>query len=183
MSNQKVFDVFPYIDLGSIEMRQISSEDIKPFYQYITHENITRFLASADIPDSFESAGRELMYWGRLHSLRSSVYWAISLKSGQIIGTCGFNYWNQGQKRTEISYDIDHNYWGKGFATAAVRAMTDFAFLKMQVKRIQATVAVHNLASIKVLEKVGYQREGMMSNYGILEGKSKDFYMYAKIPE
>ena len=59
--------------------------------------------------------------------------------------------------------------------------MVDFAFEKMYVKRIQATVAVHNLASIRVLEKSGFNLEGLMVNYGVLKGESKDFYMYGKI--
>lgn len=183
MTNHGVFDRFPYIDLGEIEMRQILFDDIEPFYKYITHEKVKQFLAKADIPDSIKNAGKELMYWGRLFNLRSSVYWAIGLKSGRIIGTGGFNYWNQNQRRTEISYDIDHEYWGRGFATAIVTEMVRFAFSKMKVKRIQATVAVHNAASIRVLEKVGFTREGLLSNYGVLDGVSRDFYMYSKVPE
>lgn len=180
MDKNSVFDVFPYVDLGVIEMRQIVYEDVENFYKYITHKKVMKFLAQSDIPDSLDSARKELLYWGRLHSLRTSVYWAVGLKSGQIIGTGGFNYWNQGQKRTEISYDIDCNYWGKGFATAVVNAMVDFAFLKMKVKRIQATVAEHNTASIRVLEKASFEREGLLCNYGVLEGMSRDFYMYSK---
>ncbi len=183
MAKEDVFDIFPYFDLGEIEMRQIVQEDVESFYKYITHKEVTKFLAESDVPDSLNNARQELLYWGRLHSLRSSVYWAIGLKGGQIIGTGGFNYWNQIQKRTEISYDIDCDYWGRGFATVVVNAMVGFAFSKMQVKRIQATVAVHNMASIRVLEKVGFEREGFLRNYGVLEGVSRDFYMYSQTQE
>jgi ribosomal-protein-alanine N-acetyltransferase len=180
--DKDVFDVFPEIDLGEIEMRQIVPEDIEHFYAYITNDAVKKFLSESDIPTSIENASKELMYWGRLFNIRSSVYWAIGLKSnGRIIGTGGFNYWNKEQKRTEISYDIAHDYWGKGYATAAVKAMVDFAFSKMKINRIQATVAIHNIASIKVLEKSGFKKEGLMSNYGVLEGESKDFYMYGKV--
>ena len=115
MDSQDIFSVFPHIDLGEIEMRKIVSQDIENFYKYITDPRVMQFLAASDIPDSLENAGKELMYWERLHSIRSSVYWAIGLKdNGQIIGTCGFNFWNRDQRRTEISYDIDANYWGRG---------------------------------------------------------------------
>lgn len=181
MAKEEVFNIFPYFDLGEIEMRQIVHEDVESFYNYITHKAVTKFLAESDIPDSLDNARKELLYWGRLHSLRSSVYWAIGLKGGQIVGTGGFNYWNQSQRRTEISYDIDYNYWGRGFATAVVKAMVEFAFSKMQVKRVQATVAVHNVASIRVLEKAGFEQEGVLRNYGVLEGDSRDFYMYSQV--
>lgn len=180
--NKDIFETFPCIDLGNIEMREITLEDIEPFYKYINHEEVTKFLAAGDIPDSIENAGKELMYWKKLFNIRTSIYWALGLKSsGVIIGTGGFNFWNQEQRRVEISYDIDYHYWGRGYASAVVKSIVDFAFSKMAVKRIQATVAKHNIASIRVLEKAGFKQEGLMSNYGILEGESKDFYMYGMV--
>lgn len=180
--DKDVFEVFPHIDLGEIEMRQIVPEDVEYFYTYITNDDVKKFLSESDIPKTLEQAGKELMYWGRLFNIRSSIYWAIGLKSnGRIIGTGGFNYWNREQRRAEISYDMARDYWGKGYATAVVKSMIDFAFSNMNIKRIQATVAIHNIASIRVLEKAGFTKEGLMSNYGVLGGESKDFYMYGKV--
>jgi ribosomal-protein-alanine N-acetyltransferase len=176
-----IFDHFPIITLDEIILRKISLEqDYADYFNYITSPHVTKYLPNDDIPDSLERAKIELNYWSRLFEYRSSFYWAIAKKdTNQIIGTCGFNYWNKTHKRAEISYDLDYNHWGKGIMTKAVKAISDFAFDSMGVIRIQATVALDNQPSIRVLEKVSYIRECKMSKYGILQGQPKDFYLYS----
>ncbi len=179
-----IFDSFPVIKLASgVVLRKIALEaDHLDFFNYITNPQVTNYLAADDIPHSPEGAKIELGYWEKMYDRQVSVYWAVALESNnQIIGTAGFNYWNKGQRRAEISYDLDYNHWGKGISTNAVKAITNFGLKDMQVQRIQATVAVDNIPSIRVLEKSGYKREGMMEKYGILNGQAKDFYLYSKL--
>jgi ribosomal-protein-alanine N-acetyltransferase len=63
----------------------------------------------------------------------------------------------------------------------AVKAISDFALKEMKIERIQATVAIDNLPSIKVLEKSGYNQECLMKKYGVLHSKTKDFYLYSLV--
>ena len=97
-----------------------------------------------------------------------------------MIGSCGFNYWNKQHGRLEISYDLNHKFWGKGIITKAVCIVTDYIFDNSTAQRVQATVATDNERSIKVLERSGYQKEGMLSSYFNLKGVVKDAYMFAK---
>ncbi len=184
MTTHAVYHSFPYIDLGAIEMREINmQQDITPFFDCMTSKGVMAFLADCDIPENLSKAENDLYYWYSLYKSRSSVYWAISLKNGHLIGTCGFNYWNLTHNRTELGYEIHPDYWNHGFATLVVKAMAKFAFSKMKVSRVQATVEKSNAASIRVLEKALFKREGLMINYSILHNKVSDFYMYAQIPE
>ncbi len=175
-----IFSHFPVIDLDDIILRKISVDhDYINYFRYITHPYVTKYLSKDDVPDSLEKARIELNYWSKLFDYQHSVYWGISLKKeNQLIGTCGFNYWNKTHKRAEISYDLDYEFWGKGMMTKAVKSISDFAFQTMKLQRIQATVAIDNIPSIKVLEKSGYIQEGLMKNFGVLQDKGKDFYMY-----
>lgn len=181
--NMNVFDIFPVMRLGNnIILRKIAvEEDHVNFFNYINHPLVSDYLSLADIPDSFENAKVELNYWDRMFSYKTSIYWAIALESSnKIIGTAGFNFWNKEQRRAEISYDLDYDYWGCGITTSAIKAITQFGLNDMQIQRIQATVAIDNISSMKVLEKNGFEREGVMKKYGILKEKTKDFYMYSK---
>jgi ribosomal-protein-alanine N-acetyltransferase len=94
-----------------------------------------------------------------------------------LIGTAGFNVWSRTHQRGELSYDLARPHWGKGLMTRVVQTICDYGFSAMGINRIQATVAIDNIASIRVLSKVGFQEEGLMRDYGILHGKKKDFYM------
>ena len=176
-----IFNYFPIIPLGEIVLRKIVVEDdYINYFNYMSNPKVMKYLSDDDIPKDLEKAKIELNYWSRLFEYRHSFYWAIVIKkTNQIIGTCGFNYWNKTHNRTEISYDLDPKYWGQGIMTNSIKAISDFCLKMMKVQRIQATVAVDNISSIKVLEKAGFVNEGIMKQYGILQGESKDFYMYA----
>ncbi|MEK6733910.1 MAG: GNAT family protein [Pseudomonadota bacterium] len=180
--SDKIFEKFPEIKLDDgIILRQILPDiDYLYFYNYITDPKVTAYLAPEDIPSNQESAKFELGYWARLFDRHNSFYWAIVVeRANRIIGTCGFNFWNRSQKRVEISYDLDHNYWGKSITTNAVKAISDFAFMQMEAQRIQATVAIDNIPSIRVLEKSNFKKEGVLEKYGFLNNQPRDFYMYA----
>ena len=176
-----LFDNFPIIQLDQIVLRKIiAHDDYQHYFDYMTHPEVAAYLSKEDLPISPENAVVELNYWASLFDRQACFYWAIALQdSNQIIGTCGFNNWSKDQLRGEVSYDLDHNYWGKGFMTQALRAMTNFGLENMKLQRIQATVAIDNVPSIKILEKIGFNRESLLKRYGILNGESKDFYMYA----
>jgi ribosomal-protein-alanine N-acetyltransferase len=175
-----VFDNFPVMDLGDIVLRELHEKDVKNYYQYLSDPMVNKFVSEDDIPKNIEEAKGELKYWQDLFTNNRSIYWAISKKnSGELIGTCGFNLWSRTHARVEISYDLSRKYWGKGIMTKALRAVCDFSFIRMNVKRIQASIAHDNIASIRVLEKLGFIQEGNLRSYGVLHKVTKDFYMYS----
>lgn len=80
-----------------------------------------------------------------------------------------------------IGYVIDKPYWGKGLATAAVRFITAKQKSDSSIQRIWATCALENVSSQKVLEKCGYEREGILHNWIIYPAqgdKAHDNYVY-----
>lgn len=185
MNNHDQFSIFldfPVIELDNIILRKIDLDnDHSNYLQYLTMPQVAKYLAESDVPKDLVSARSELNYWSRLFDLKLGFYWGIALKdSNEFIGTCGFNYWNRDHKRAEISYDLDYNYWGQGIMTKCINAISNFGLQTMKVQRIQATVAIDNIPSIRVLEKTGYKRESLLKKFGILQSESKDFYMYTK---
>jgi RimJ/RimL family protein N-acetyltransferase len=67
----------------------------------------------------------------------------------------------------------------KGHATEATQLMVDYLFLSKEIARIQAIVDVRHIASQRVLEKAGFQREGTMRNETFDRGAWRDFYLYS----
>jgi len=176
------FTKFPEINLRQVILREMKITDVEAFYEYITDKNIAKYVPDDEVPSDIIAAQNELLYWSNLFKYKTSIYWAIAdKKNNKMIGSCGFNYWNKQQGRLELSYELSYKFWGKGIATKSVIAITDLAFKKMNARRIQATVAVDNERSIKLLEACKYKREGTLKNYFNLHGVIKDAYMYAKI--
>ncbi len=81
-----------------------------------------------------------------------------------------------------IGYGLARAHWGKGYMPEATSAMIDWAFRQPSLSRVYATTDVDNIASQRVLEKVGMQREGLLRKYIIHPNISdipRDSYIYA----
>jgi RimJ/RimL family protein N-acetyltransferase len=82
----------------------------------------------------------------------------------------------------EIGYWLGVHYWGRGIATAAVRAVTRYAFATHpQLMRLFAVPFASNPASARVLEKAGYTLEGTLRSSAIKNGQLLDQWMYARL--
>ena len=80
----------------------------------------------------------------------------------------------------EIGYWIGRRYWGKGIATAALAAMSEYGFMALGLKKLRATVLAPNVASMRVLEKCGYVREGVLKSEVQKGGVYFDLHHFAK---
>jgi len=81
----------------------------------------------------------------------------------------------------EIGYWISRAYWGRGIMTAAVGAVTAYAFASLGLLRVFALPFSDNAASVRVLEKAGYVREGLLRCSAIKAGRIHDQYLYAAV--
>lgn len=80
-----------------------------------------------------------------------------------------------------IGYFLDQSHNGRGYATEAVELIVDFAFKELKLHRIEAGVMPHNLASIRVLEKAGFHKEGIARKNVKINGKWEDHQVLAII--
>ena len=95
----------------------------------------------------------------------------IALRLGEDIERCG----------AEIGYWLGRAYWGRGIMTATVRAVTAYAFASLDLLRVFALPFSDNVASVRVLEKAGYVREGLLRSSAIKAGQVRDQFLYATI--
>ena len=98
----------------------------------------------------------------------------------RVVGSIGvFRKDNVHRLTAEMGYYIAEDYWGKGITTAAVRQMCDYIFKNTDIVRIFAEPYSYNDASCRVLEKSGFQFEGVLRKNAIKNGCSVDMKMYA----
>ena len=81
----------------------------------------------------------------------------------------------------ELGYWLGEAFWGHGIVSDAVAAVTEFGFRELHLARIFAVPFAHNAASHRVLEKAGYQREGLLRAGAIKDGQILDEYLYARV--
>ncbi len=78
-----------------------------------------------------------------------------------------------------IGYDLSRPYWRRGIMTEALEAVIEFGFERMGLNRIEAVVFVENVASHRLLEKLRFEREGVLRDYEFLKGRFVDMVMYS----
>lgn len=116
---------------------------------------------------------------------KSARYYLYERKSPRrIIGTVSIRNIVKGSFMSAmIGYKLLPEYTGRGYATEAVRKLTDEAMRSEELHRIVAYVQPDNAASIRVLEKCGFEYEGIARDYAMLKGRWHDHAVYARVGE
>jgi RimJ/RimL family protein N-acetyltransferase len=111
-----------------------------------------------------------------------SVNWAIRDPGGRLAGGIGFTGYRTGTShRAELGYWLAKPLWGRGIMTDAARRVSRFAFDDLALMRLYAYVLDFNLASARVLEKAGFEREGRLRGHILRDGRLSDAFVYGRL--
>lgn len=106
------------------------------------------------------------------------------LADGQLAGSIAARRQGNIHRRTaELGYHLGEPYWGKGIATCAVQQLCRHLFATTDLLRIFAEPFSTNHASCRVLEKAGFQREGLLRKNAVKNGVVRDMVLYALVRE
>jgi [ribosomal protein S5]-alanine N-acetyltransferase len=97
---------------------------------------------------------------------------------GAFIGWCSIMNWDTNYRTAMIGYCFSDSAWGHGFATEAARAALQWAFDTLNLNRVQSGADTRNRASERVLEKLGFVREGTLRESCIVNGEVSDESVY-----
>ena len=102
----------------------------------------------------------------------------IHKPSNLLIGGCGICRESELSKVASMGWAINPEFQSQGFATEAARALIEFGFEKLQLSVIYATCDTRNVPSVKVMEKLGMKRVGMIKGTKQIKGHIRDSYRY-----
>lgn len=113
----------------------------------------------------------------------TDYYFGIFLQStGALIGTMQlFQVLRGSLQSAYIGYFLDKKHNGRGYTTEAAKLLVTFGFEELKLHRIEAGVMPHNIASIRVLEKAGFEKEGIARKNVRINGKWEDHQVLAII--
>jgi ribosomal-protein-alanine N-acetyltransferase len=147
-------------------LRKFIVDDIPAVFTMLSREDINAWLET-DPMQSIEEAEARVRSRIGLFKDKMGFRWAITLKSApaQVIGSCGYFSVRRGTATVEAGYELHPDYWRQGIMTEALGAIIDLGFAQMGLNRIDAMVMPENIASIKLLEKLGFYNEGLLREY------------------
>jgi [ribosomal protein S5]-alanine N-acetyltransferase len=165
------------LDTPRLRLRLLALSDVDFVFRHFSDPQVTRYLLDEPPFSSRAEAVELIEFYQQSHK---SNRWGIEHKAdGVLAGTCGFHNWDQKRFRAEIGYDLSPGYWGQGLMVEALRSALSFGFQQMQLNRIEALIYVENPQSARVLEKLGFRREGLLRDYFYLNGQFYDHYVYS----
>jgi ribosomal-protein-alanine N-acetyltransferase len=174
---------FPVLELDKkFYLREQVLGDSEAFFEYYTDPEVAKYILATN-PKTLTEASGEVQYCHNLFYKRQGIYWTIARKSDdRMIGAVGL-YINANHFRGELCYDLSRNYWRRGIMTQALKKIIEFSFETIGLQRIEALTTESNIASITILEKLGFIREGILKNYRYFQHKSHDVLMLGLTPE
>ena len=162
-----------------ITLRPFEADDAEQLVLLANNANVSRYLTYM-FPYPYTPEDAE--WWISTGSTLDGAVSRVVEFNGQFVGGAGLTRlkaWKNHQ--AEIGYWLGEPFWGQGIATEALKQMTAYAFDVMQVKKLFAPVLKPNIASMRVLEKCGYVREGEFSMEVFKNGQFYDTVQYARL--
>ena len=167
------------LELGDLKVRSWSKDDLRALMLHANNPKI-----AANLRDQFPhpyTRRDAIDFLDYAQSQAPECSFAIEF-GGEPIGGVGFLLGRDiARISAEMGYWLSEGFWGRGIATRAVTAMSDWAFDNYKLSRVFAMAFAHNAASIRVLEKAGFEREGLMRRSAVKGGVILDQILFAKV--
>lgn len=173
-----MLDVFPELKTERLNLIEIKQSHLGDYYKLFSDERVTRYYNI--IPFSEKQEAQKYIDWfTNRFKEKQGIRWGIALKGKEnIIGTLGFNNF-QKNHRANLGYDLQFDFWNKGIITEALTEVIKFGFDKLEINRIEAEVMQENIASEKVLSKLGFKKEGILRSWMYWNEKHYDMTMFS----
>jgi ribosomal-protein-alanine N-acetyltransferase len=172
------------IEVGDgICLTAVRESDKPAFVAWLSDEDI--YTNTLRIPNPYSDADAEHFIGITAEATAQHghpIHFAVRDEAEQLIGGCGFDGLAYGH-RAEIGYWLAKPYWGKGIMTSVVRSACEHAFAEWRMVKITAHVFSFNVASARVLEKCGFELEGLLRKHHLKDGKFLDSKLYALVRE
>jgi len=172
---------FP-IQTERLLLREFTLADEIDVHEYASDPLVPRYMDWG--PNTPEMTRRVVLSWLEQQKKwpRAEVNLAIEvLETGKLIGSISLRISDRERGVADFGFVLNRNYWNQGYVTEASRALLDTAFATLKLRRVVATCDTRNLASARVMEKAGMQREAHFRQDVFQKGEWRDSYLYARL--
>ncbi|NDI35335.1 GNAT family N-acetyltransferase [Chengkuizengella sediminis] len=169
---------FPQLETERLGLVKIEEKHIQSYYEIMSKDEVTKFYGMNSLKN-IEEATKIVDLFENTFNKSRGIRWGILMKDlNRLIGTLGLNNLNTGSKKAEIGYELHPSFWGKGIAAEAITEVLEYSFQELDLFRIGAITFPDNVASNKLLEKLGFTNEGLLRGY-LYHNKPHDAFIYS----
>lgn len=114
----------------------------------------------------------------RLRYAKGDGYWIGIWEGSQLVGSIGYLYIDQDDRKTEIGYWLGQEYEGKGIITRVIQVLIQYAFNHLNMNKVEIGAASNNARSRAIPERLGFQFEGEIRDYEFINGRYLNRVIY-----
>lgn len=111
----------------------------------------------------------------------SGGYVLAVMLGDEVIGSAAVWTTSRGDRTGELGYTIRRDCWGRGFGTEVATLLLHLGFERLGLERMAATCASDNVASVRVLQKAGLRREGLLRGHALVRGRRRDSLIFGRL--
>src|ERR1700733_8522223 len=166
-------------------MRDLFLGDLSDVHFLLTRPETEKY-NTLGMPETIQRTELMLTEWIIAQSELPRMLFVFALENrnnNQWMGLIGLQLRELKFRSAEVWFKILPSNWGDGFATESLNRMLTFAFTELNLHRVEAGCAIENIASARVLEKAGMEREGIKRKILPIRGEWTDAYSYAILEE
>lgn len=165
--------------LGSrVSLRRLEDRDAADLFAIFSDPVVMRYWSWTPWTDQAAAVGM-IESTRRQFADRTLYQWGVTLRDkDSVIGTCTLADVNVQNRRAEIGFILRRDCWGRGIMTDATRTLLGFAFDQLNLHRIEADVDPRNEPSIRLLERLGFKREGYLRERWLVGDEVNDTEFY-----
>jgi RimJ/RimL family protein N-acetyltransferase len=172
------WQLLPQIKTDRLVLRWIAADDVDDFYAIYSDPEVMRYWSTPPLPHR-EAASDLITGIHESFKRHELLKWGIALASDdKLIGSVSIFHPDFTHRRAEIGYALGRAHWGHGYMQEALKAVLNYAFTVLHLHRIEADVDPRNAASIRTLERLGFQREGYLRERWHVNGEIQDAFFY-----
>ena len=153
---------FPSLETARLFLRPMSTLDLEFVFRHFSDPDVNRYLLDEEPVTTLEQAQDIIDFYSSPEGKPYNRWVIIRKNDMRAVGTCGYHQWQKVHHRAEVGYDLEKNSWRQGIMTEALRVMLQYGFDHMDLNRVEALVYQENDASVRLLERLGFQKEGLL---------------------
>ena len=171
---------FPTLETPRLLLREITAADAPALFGIHGDPSLMQWFGADPLSD-LAGAEKLVAFFASWRGLPNpGTRWAIQLKGEDTLsGTCGLFAWHRLWRKCTVGYELARAAHGKGYMHEALSAVLDWGFEHMELNRVEAQVHPENLASLRSVARLGFQREGLLREVGYWGGRHHDLLQYA----
>ena len=171
-------DDLPVLEGARVRLRGFREDDLGDFYVVHSDPVVNRYWSFPAWTDPSQARDYFASAIGGRDADRM-LCWAIADRDDdRLIGATTLFAINRAQGRAEVGYALRASHWGRGLAQEALRLVLGHAFDTLELRRIEADIDPRNAGSCRLIERIGFVREGLLRDRWCVAGEVSDSAIY-----